>query len=69
MGGKRKKLQDYFVDEKIPLRRRDRIPLLCSGDDILWILGFRTDERFLPKSGAERVLTVGVRMSEGNNHV
>ncbi len=69
MGGKRKKLQDYFVDEKIPLRRRDRIPLLCSGDDILWILGCRTDERFLPKSGTENVLAVGVRMPGENNHV
>ncbi len=66
MGGKRKKLQDYFVDEKIPLRRRDRIPLLCSGDDILWVLGYRTDERFLPKTGTVRMLAAGVRITQTN---
>ncbi len=63
MDGKRKKLQDYFVDEKIPLRLRDRIPILCAGDDILWVLGFRTDGRCLPRQDTASVLSVGARMS------
>jgi tRNA(Ile)-lysidine synthase len=56
MGGKRKKLQDYLVDEKIPLRKRDAVPLLCSGEDILWVVGHRTDERFLPGPKTKKVL-------------
>ncbi len=61
MGGKRKKLQDYLVDEKIPRRQRDRIPLLCSGDAILWVLGLRTDERFLVRSDTVRTLHTAVQ--------
>ena len=61
MEGKRKKLQDYFVDEKVPRRKRDSIPLLCSGDHILWVVGLRTDERFLPGPETRRILTVTVK--------
>jgi tRNA(Ile)-lysidine synthase len=66
MGGKRKKLQDYFVDEKIPRRLRSRVPLLCAGDDILWVMGLRTDGRFLPAPETKNVLGVTVR-GEGTN--
>ena len=61
MGGRSKKLQDYLVDEKVPRRKRDAVPLLCSGEDILWVVGLRTDERFLPQAEAKRVLVVRVK--------
>jgi len=61
MGGRSKKLQDYFVDEKVPGQKRDAIPLLVSGNDILWVVGLRTDERFLPNPETRRMLTVRVR--------
>ncbi len=60
MGGRAKKLQDYFVDEKVPRPMRDRVPLLASGDDIVWVVGMRTNERFLAGPGTERVLAVSV---------
>ncbi len=44
--GRRKKLQDFFVDEKVPRDERDRVPVVVSGEDIAWIAGFRADERF-----------------------
>lgn len=44
--GNRKKLQDYFVDEKIPRDKRDSIPLIISDNEIVWIAGYRADERF-----------------------
>lgn len=61
MEGRSKKLQDYFTDEKVPRRRRDTVPLLCSGSEIIWIVGMRTDERFLSKPGTRRKLVVHVR--------
>jgi tRNA(Ile)-lysidine synthase len=64
MGGKRKKLQDYFVDEKVPRRMRDTVPLLCSGVDILWVVGLRTDERFLPGPNTTKGLMVRIRMKK-----
>ncbi len=54
-----KKLSDLFIDNKIPRHDRDEIPLLVSGDDILWVVGVRIDERFSVTSKTERILTVG----------
>ena len=44
--GKKKKLQDFFVDEKVPGDERDITPIVVSGNDIIWIAGYRADERF-----------------------
>ena len=40
-----KKLQDYFVDEKIPSEERGRIPIVESVGKIVWVAGKRLDER------------------------
>ncbi len=61
MGGRSKKLQDYLVDGKVPRRKRDMVPLLCSGDDILWVVGLRTDERFIVGARTKRALKVTIR--------
>ena len=37
-----KKLQDYLTDRKIPAPWRDRIPLLCRGDEVLFAGGVGT---------------------------
>jgi tRNA(Ile)-lysidine synthase len=42
----RKKLSDYFVDEKVPLLQKHRIPILESNGEIVWVCGKRLDERF-----------------------
>jgi tRNA(Ile)-lysidine synthase len=64
MAGKSKKLQDYYVDEKVPRRKRDAVPLLCSGEDILWVMGLRTDGRFLADTGSRRIVIVTVHSAE-----
>ncbi len=45
LGGE-KKLQDIFVDAKLPALERDGIPLVCSGDQIVWVAGHCIDERY-----------------------
>jgi tRNA(Ile)-lysidine synthase len=40
-----KKLQDFMVDAKIPLDWRDRVPLVSSDKQILWVVGWRIDDR------------------------
>jgi tRNA(Ile)-lysidine synthase len=39
-----KKIKDFFIDEKIPATDRRRIPLLFSGEKLLWICGLRIAE-------------------------
>lgn len=45
MKGK-KKLSKYFKDEKYSLLEKENQWLLCSEDDIVWIIGKRLDNRF-----------------------
>lgn len=51
MNGQRKKLQDYYSDIKLPRPQRPRVPLLVSPEGILWVVGYRQDERF--RAGAQ----------------
>ena len=39
-----KKLQDFFVDNGIPKRLRDSIPIVVSGNKLLWIVGHQTSD-------------------------
>lgn len=50
-----KKLQDLFVDLKIPRDERRRVPLLVSGDAVLWVVGVRADRRFLAAPGTDPI--------------
>lgn len=59
--GKRKKLQDFFVDAKVPRDERDRIPLIISGEDIVWVVGYRGDERFKVAEGTKKILRLEVK--------
>jgi len=55
-----KKLQDILVDAKVPQRVRDRLPLLVSGKEVLWVIGHRLDRRFLSGPDSARVLHVSI---------
>lgn len=43
----RKKLKNYFIDEKIPRHERLKTAVLTINDDIAWIIGKRRDRRFI----------------------
>jgi tRNA(Ile)-lysidine synthase len=62
--GKRKKLQDYFVDEKVPRDIRDTVPLLLSGEDILWVVGYRMDDRYRISPSCARTLKIIIKMAK-----
>ena len=56
LGGRRKKLQDFFSDIKLPRSQRDKVPLLVAPEGILWVGGLREDERFQPSSSTRSVV-------------
>ena len=61
-----KKLQDLFVDAKVPWEERGRIPLLVdSRDRVLWVPGHRWDARILAGEGTRKYLLVTVRRGKG----
>jgi len=41
-----KKLSDFMIDNKIPLNLKDRVYVMVSGKDIIWVIGHRIDDRY-----------------------
>ena len=42
----RKKLSDYFTDRKYSLKDKNDAWIILSEDDIVWVVGERSDDRF-----------------------
>jgi len=55
LGGE-KKLQDILVDAKVPARERDGVPLVCAGDQIVWVVGHCIDERYALQPTSRRAI-------------
>jgi len=53
-----KKLKDFFIDQKIPRNLRGRVPILTDANDILWIVGYRIDDRFRITANTKKQLAV-----------
>jgi tRNA(Ile)-lysidine synthase len=54
------KLKEFFIDHKIPRFERPKVPLLVSGERIVWVVGYRIDERVKVTEKTKRVLAVKV---------
>lgn len=57
MEGK-KKVSKFFKDEKFSLAAKAEAWLLCSGDDIVWIVGARMDDRFKVTNTTQHILQI-----------
>jgi tRNA(Ile)-lysidine synthase len=56
--GGRKKLKDYFIDQKVPREKRDEVLLLAKGSEVFWIIGYRLSERCKVTEDTEKVLEI-----------
>ena len=56
MQGHSQKINDFFINEKIPEHVRERWPLVCSGDEIAWVAGLRPSEAFKVSQQTKRIL-------------
>ncbi len=55
-------LQDFMVDAKIPRVWRDSVPLVCSGERIIWVAGWRIDHRTRVNDYTQRTLRIEFEM-------
>lgn len=60
LGGK-KKLSDFMIDSKIALNLKRSVLVLVSGDDIIWVVGHRLDDRYKVENKTKQVLKVVIR--------
>ncbi len=56
-----KKLNIFMIDTRIPQTWRRRVPIVCSGDKILWVVGYRIDERYKVRPDTKKVLRLDFR--------
>lgn len=58
MQGKSKKLSKLFKDEKLSLLDKEKIWILCSDNQIVWVIGIRQDERFKIENTTNKILKI-----------
>ena len=64
--GGHKKLQDVFVDRRVPRDERDRVPLVVDRDDqIVWVAGYAISEDFRVTGRTRAVVILTVRGERG----
>jgi tRNA(Ile)-lysidine synthase len=60
MTGK-KKLSKYFKDEKYSLLDKENQWLLCTDDQIIWVIGKRADQRFLARKDTVKTIQIALK--------
>jgi len=59
MEGKSQKLQDFFTNQKLSRFEKEEVWLLANGDGaVIWVLGWRLDERFKIHSNTNNALKI-----------
>ena len=57
-----KKVRDYLRDRKLSLFEKESQWVVCAGEDIVWLVNERTDNRFRVTSDTQRVLMLTVQI-------
>jgi tRNA(Ile)-lysidine synthase len=59
MNGK-KKVSKYFKDEKFSLIDKENTWLLCSSNDVIWIINHRADKRYIATTNTKNILNINL---------
>ena len=54
----KKKLSKFFKDQKMSLLEKENTWILCSTNDIIWVIGKRLDERFKVTKTTSKLLKI-----------
>jgi len=58
-----KKIGQFMLDARIPRDWRDHVPIVISGDSVLWVVGYRIDERVKVTVKTKKVLRLEFELS------
>jgi len=59
MTGK-KKMSDFFIDKKLNLLEKENCWLLTSEDQIVWVIGYRIDDRFKIDDNSKKMIKISL---------
>ncbi|MBA7658448.1 hypothetical protein ES703_66399 [subsurface metagenome] len=54
--GQSKKLAEFMIDARIPRAWRQNVPIVCSPEHIVWLVGWRIDERVKVTEETKKIL-------------
>ncbi len=66
MEGHEMKISDFFINVKLPQRARDRWPLLCMGEKVVWVPGYRPAHPFRLTESTRQALYFSMARAEHN---
>ena len=52
----KKQLSDLFIDSKVSIYQKKQIPIICSEENIIWVVGLRTDNRYRVSEKTAKIL-------------
>lgn len=56
-----KKLKDIFIDKKIPVELRDKIPLVCDEQGIIWIAGIQQSDFYTVNKHSKHIIYLNLK--------
>ena len=57
-------LSDYFTNHKFSAKEKEDQWILCSGNDIVWIVNQRVDRRFAANKDSQQLISVRIKQAE-----
>lgn len=64
--GKRQTLKKFFINQKIPAGRRDKIWLIADGNEIVWIVGYRQNKAYQITDKTVKIAEIEIYGGEKN---
>ena len=60
LGTGTKKLKKLFIDDKVPKLEREVVPLIASGDEIIWVIGGRLNNNYYVTEDTKQILKIQI---------
>jgi tRNA(Ile)-lysidine synthase len=55
-----KKISDFLIDLKVPVTAKEKVLLLLSADEVVWVMGYRISERYKVTDRTARILMLTI---------
>lgn len=55
-----KKISDFLIDLKIPVTIKEKVLVMLSDDEVMWVMGYRIDDRFRVTGHSGKILVLTV---------
>ncbi|MCK7533191.1 MAG: tRNA lysidine(34) synthetase TilS [Marinilabiliales bacterium] len=55
-----KKISDFLIDLKVPVTAKEKVLLLLSADEVVWVMGYRINERYKVTDRTARILMLTI---------